>query len=51
MSDFIIRNGVLTKYIGKGGAVVIPEGVTIIDRWAFIGCSTLSEVILPKGLL
>ena len=27
-SDFIIENGVLTKYVGPGGDVVIPEGVT-----------------------
>ena len=25
-SDFIIENGVLKKYVGPGGDVVIPEG-------------------------
>ena len=34
-SDFIIENGVLTKYIGPGGDVVIPEGVTEIGVAAF----------------
>ena len=30
LSDFIIENGVLKKYVGPGGDVVIPEGVTEI---------------------
>ena len=30
MSDFQIENGVLVKYTGNGGDVVIPEGVTSI---------------------
>ena len=36
-SDFIIENGVLTKYVGPGGDVVIPEGVTEIGEGAFVG--------------
>lgn len=28
--DFVIENGVLKKYTGPGGEVVIPEGVTEI---------------------
>jgi hypothetical protein len=34
-NDFIIENGVLTQYVGPGGDVVIPEGVTLISRLAF----------------
>ena len=37
MSDFVIENGVLTNYIGKGGDVVISEGVTSIGEDAFHG--------------
>ena len=33
MSDFIIENGVLMEYVGPGGDVVIPEGVTTIKGW------------------
>lgn len=29
-SDFVINNGILTKYVGTGGDVMIPEGVTEI---------------------
>ena len=32
-SDFVIENGVLTKYNGPGGDVVIPDGVTKIGRY------------------
>ena len=34
-SDFIIENGVLTKYVGPGGDVVIPDGVVEIGASAF----------------
>jgi len=61
-SDFIIENGVLKKYVGPGGDVVIPEGVTEIGDNAFcmiesaqgfeycIHNTTLTGVSLPKGL-
>lgn len=35
MSDFDIQNGILVKYNGPGGDVVIPEGVTEIGERAF----------------
>ena len=52
-SDFIIENGVLTKYVGPGGDVVIPEGVTEIGADAFRapGAALLKSVAFPKGLL
>ena len=34
-NDFIIKNGVLSKYVGPGGDVVIPEGVKTIGWCAF----------------
>ena len=47
-SDFIIENGVLTKYVGPGGDVVIPEGVTSIGKGAFSGCHLLTAVTIPN---
>lgn len=38
MNDFLIENGVLTQYTGKGGVVVIPEEVKSIDPHAFDKC-------------
>ena len=30
-NDFEIENGILKKYTGPGGDVVIPDGVTTIE--------------------
>ena len=43
--DFVIVNGVLTKYTGSGGDVVIPEGVTSIGYMAFGDCGNLLKSV------
>ena len=48
--DFIIENGVLKKYQGAGGDVVIPAGVTSIGESAFYGCSGLTSIVIPDGV-
>jgi len=48
--DFIIEDGVLTKYNGNGGHVEIPNTVTRIDEKAFYGCETLTEVVIPDSV-
>ncbi len=48
-SDFEIKNGVLIKYTGKGGNVVIPEGVTEIARNAF-SQAKLDSLVFPSTL-
>ena len=50
INDFVIENGVLKKYKGQGGDVVIPEGVTSIGFWAFSDCSSLASVVIPEGV-
>ncbi len=50
MSDFVIENGVLRKYTGPGGDVVIPEGVTEIGGWAFDRYSALKSITFPKSV-
>ncbi len=56
-SDFIIENGVLTKYVGPGGDVVIPAGVTEIKNGSFArggvftGNKNIKTVIFPYGLI
>ena len=49
-SDFIIENGVLTKYVGPGGNVEIPEGVTEIATNAFRH-SKVTGIKFPEGLI
>lgn len=49
LDDFEIENGVLKKYNGEGGNVIIPEGVIIIGEEAFY-CVTLTNIILPDSV-
>ena len=49
--DFLIRVGVLKKYKGAGGTVVIPEGVEIIGEKAFYRRGDVREVIMPAGII
>ena len=44
--EFIIRGTLLCKYVGSGGSVVIPEGITQIDRCAFQR-SAVTQVTIP----
>ena len=48
--EFAIVNGILLKYNGKGGDVVIPEGVRIIADGCFAGRASVKSVTLPSTL-
>ena len=48
--EFVIENGVLIKYWGPGGEVVIPEGVTSIGERAFFNCKSLESVTIQTGV-
>ena len=49
-NDFVIEAGVLKKYSGPGGDIIIPGGVMKIGDHAFSGCSSLKSVTIPEGV-
>ena len=49
INDFIIEDGVLKKYVGTGGEVVIPDGVTVIGFEAFYSVSGVTDVKIPNS--
>lgn len=49
-SDFVIKDGVLKKYSGAGGDVVIPDGVKRISARAFRDCRGLRTVVIPASV-
>ena len=48
--DFIIENGVLIKYVGPGGDVVLPEEITRIADNAFRSNQTVTSVVMQSGI-
>lgn len=52
-SDFIIRNGVLTQYTGRGGRVTIPNylGIKVIGNNAFSTRNNLTGIVIPRGVV
>ena len=50
MNDFVIENGVLKKYVGLGGDVVIPDVIFCISNGAFENCRSLTNVTIPDSV-
>lgn len=50
LRDFVIENGVLKKYTGSGGQVVIPDGVTKIAAGTFFNRKDLTAVSIPESV-
>ena len=48
-NDFIIENGMLKKYQGPGGDVVIPENVICIMNNAFRNCNSIITLTVLPG--
>ena len=49
-TEFIMDGTVLREYIGSGGKVVIPEGVTEIFNNAFAWNNKVTEVVIPDSV-
>ena len=50
MSDFIIENDVLKKYVGTQAVVEIPQGIRTIGNGAFFEYHALTSVTLPDSV-
>lgn len=49
--DFVIKDGVLKDYNGRGETVVtVPDGVTVIGEKAFAKCKKVEMIILPDSV-
>jgi len=48
--DFIIKNAVISKYIGSGSQAEVPHGITEIADNAFHSASLLTRIVLPSTL-
>jgi hypothetical protein len=50
--QYDVSNGVLVKYYGTGGNVVIPGnlGITSIGDNAFFSCTDLTGITIPEGI-
>ena len=48
--DFSIEDGVLKKYYGDESRVIIPDGITLIDSFAFSSKTSLTSVVIPDGV-
>lgn len=46
-SQFVISNGILTKYLGNDSIVSLPSIVKRISSSAFMGCSEVTEISIP----
>lgn len=49
-TEFNIEDGVLKKYTGSSGNVIIPRRVTMIGNLAFCGCKEITSVVIPDGV-
>ena len=49
-NDFVIEDGMLVEYVGRGVDVEIPDGVISIGDYAFHDCSRLTSVTIPDSV-
>ncbi|MCL2762512.1 MAG: leucine-rich repeat domain-containing protein [Treponema sp.] len=48
---FKVVHNVLWKYLGNGSDVVIPDGITTIEKDAFLDCTTIRSISIPASVI
>ena len=51
INGFEIENGVLKDYRGNDKNVVIPDGVTAIEHFAFSWCELFTKITIPNSVI
>ena len=41
---------ILVGYVGAETNLVIPDGITAINKYAFYGCTSLTNIVIPDGV-
>ena len=49
-NEFIIDDGMIMEYVGPGGDVIIPQGVTNIFFEVFYASAIITSVIIPGSV-
>ncbi|MBQ9521147.1 MAG: cytidine deaminase [Oscillospiraceae bacterium] len=47
---FAVKDGILTKYTGPGGNIVIPSGVRAVGQGVFLNFIAMRSLTLPEGV-
>lgn len=47
---FLYFNQRLLGYFGKDSHIIIPDGVTTVEPYAFFGCASIKQVFLPDSV-
>ena len=49
-NGFNMTDGVLTRYAGPGGNIVIPDGATAVGQGAFLNFLAMRSLTIPEGV-
>ncbi|MBQ0119346.1 MAG: leucine-rich repeat protein [Bacteroidales bacterium] len=51
VGDFVIKDDtIVTEYIGTATEIIIPNGITVIEEYAFYNCSGLTSITIPNSV-
>lgn len=50
MGEFLGENGVLIKYEGTGGDIIVPDDVVTIGSGVFFNRNDIKSVVIPQGV-